>query len=222
MTEPVEKKLLELRQFLDPDDWALHRVAELRAQGEPAKFRITWLRNMKGQRLYDVQVRRGDGTIERLSRSPVDERPSVRLAVDDERREGLRRELEAMFEQTPDGKRPWPWLEGEDPCPRHPERFIVHPETAAELGVGPAESEQSRARHAGRMDCSLDHTENVPFASVGGLSRRTSMTRPRWVAQAFESDYLEGYRERALDLFGEGWETAEFGWKLALKIDPRS
>lgn len=222
MTEPLEHRSLKLQQFLDPDDWALYRVAELRAQGELAKFRITWMRDGKGRRLYDVQVRRADGSIERLPRSPVEERPSVRLAMDAERREGLRRELETMFEQTPDGKRPWPWPEGEGPGLRHPERFLLHPETAKELGVGPTESESARARAAGQMDCSLDAAENAPFASVGGLGHRANFQRPRWVAHAFEGDYFTGYRERARELYGPEWQTAEFGWKLALKIDPRS
>lgn len=56
------------RGFGDCDDLSPWRVAELRHQGEKAKIRITWKRQPDGQKLFHVQVRRGDGTIEDPSR----------------------------------------------------------------------------------------------------------------------------------------------------------
>ena len=46
------------------DDWAICRVAELRASGEKATFRIEW-KTVEGRRHYGVTVRRADGAIER-------------------------------------------------------------------------------------------------------------------------------------------------------------
>lgn len=192
---------------LDPDDWALLRVAALRAQGEQAKFRITWCRDVRGRYRYDVQVRRANGDIERLYRGPVESEPLELLpfTVNEAERRELRRELAELYAQTPEGS-------GKKLSWRSPET-VEEPAAAT-----PAETLSERARNAGRFDCSLDRCENVPFASVGGLARRSSMARPAWISEAFESDYLTGYRERARELFGEDWETAEFGWKLALKI----
>lgn len=58
---------------INSDDWALSRVAELRAQGERATFRIDWRKRVDGPKVYSVTVRRADGTIERQPR-PSEER----------------------------------------------------------------------------------------------------------------------------------------------------
>ena len=50
---------------INSDDWAIARVAALRAKGERATFRIDWRRQTDGRKLYLVTVRRSDGTIER-------------------------------------------------------------------------------------------------------------------------------------------------------------
>ena len=55
------------RKWGDCDDLAPYRIAELRAQGEPAKVRITW-KMLPGGRLFHVVVRRGNGAIEDPSR----------------------------------------------------------------------------------------------------------------------------------------------------------
>ena len=52
----------------DCDDLCGARIAELRQRGENAQIRIKWRRLPTGQKLYHVQVRRADGTIEDPSR----------------------------------------------------------------------------------------------------------------------------------------------------------
>lgn len=100
---------------------------------------------------------------------------------------------------------------------------------AKDIVTGVTEREQDRARWAGKMDCSMDKHENVPFASVGGLAARGALARlgaaevlrvPRYIHPVFAGDYLEGYRQSARELYGADWETAEFGWKPALTITP--
>ena len=49
---------------VNSDDWAIVRVAELRAAGEKATFRIEW-KEVAGRRHYAVTIRRADGSIER-------------------------------------------------------------------------------------------------------------------------------------------------------------
>jgi len=49
----------------DSDEWALVRMAELLRQGVTgARFRVCWI-DRGGKRLYRVEIRREDGTIER-------------------------------------------------------------------------------------------------------------------------------------------------------------
>ena len=60
--ERVEDKRMMLA--INSDDWAVARVAELRAAGEKARFRIEWT-TVEGRRKYGVTIRREDGTIER-------------------------------------------------------------------------------------------------------------------------------------------------------------
>jgi hypothetical protein len=71
----------------------------------------------------------------------------------------------------------------------------------------------------GRTDCYLDKMENVPFASVGGLGRRSDMTVPEYVDPPEAGEYLRGYRDAAASLYGADWETCEFGWRRAMVID---
>lgn len=81
----------------DEDDWALVRVAELRARGESAGFRLVWRRDDKGRRLYSVQVRREGGRVE----SRQDVLGPLREASPDG--EGLREELRTLYRHGPDG-----------------------------------------------------------------------------------------------------------------------
>jgi hypothetical protein len=70
----------------------------------------------------------------------------------------------------------------------------------------------------GRIDCVQDRCENCPFASVGGLEQRSSMSAPKYIAPGDAAEYLRGYRAGALLVFGADWETCEFGWGPALTI----
>lgn len=73
----------------------------------------------------------------------------------------------------------------------------------------------------GRMDCYQDRCENIPFATVGGLERRSSMIAPRYLEPGDVEDYLRGYRDAAAALFGADWETCAFGWVPTLTIGRR-
>ena len=74
-------------------------------------------------------------------------------------------------------------------------------------------------KHRGAEDCIQDHSENTPFASVGGLDARSAMVAPR-CAKGNEQEYLAGYREAAFGLYGEDWQTCEFRWQRVLTFDP--
>lgn len=73
----------------------------------------------------------------------------------------------------------------------------------------------------GYMDALQDRCENCPFASVGGLDRRTDMAVPGYVPQAQHTEYLRGYRAYCDEQYGQGWETARWVWTPALPIDPK-
>lgn len=45
------------------DDWALLRMAELRQQGEKARFRVNWA-TVRGNRFLWLSIRRADGSLE--------------------------------------------------------------------------------------------------------------------------------------------------------------
>lgn len=73
----------------------------------------------------------------------------------------------------------------------------------------------------GRSNCSQDRYENAPFASIGGLNRREAMEAPEYIrkhGEKYVEEYLAGYRAQAKDLFGDDWETCEFGWSKAITI----
>jgi hypothetical protein len=74
------------------------------------------------------------------------------------------------------------------------------------------------ARRRGMHDCFQDRCENCPFASVGGLDRRSAMKAPGYVKIGQVADYLDGYRVMARELYGSDWETCEFSWQHALTI----
>lgn len=73
----------------------------------------------------------------------------------------------------------------------------------------------------GQEDCILDMCENVPFASTGGLEHRSQLKTPKWVPTGGEQefDYLDGYITQAELLYGSDWQTCEFGWQKALRIE---
>lgn len=52
-----------LQKFTNGDEWAVVRIAELRAAGELATSRVVWIPHPLGT-AFAVQVRRQDGTIE--------------------------------------------------------------------------------------------------------------------------------------------------------------
>jgi len=73
-------------------------------------------------------------------------------------------------------------------------------------------------RERAYSDCYQDSCENCPFASVGGLEQRGNMQLPSWVPQADRDEYLSGYRDAALKMYGEDWQTREFGWRPAVTL----
>lgn len=73
----------------------------------------------------------------------------------------------------------------------------------------------------GFMNAMQDRCENCPFASSGGMDKRTAMEAPDYVPKDQTEEYLRGYRAYCEDNYGEGWETAQWGWAPALKIDPK-
>ena len=85
--------------------------------------------------------------------------------------------------------------------------------------MGDALPPESLARRCGAEDCYQDRCENVPFASTGGLEKRSEMTSPPWVPAADVPAYLEGYRAAALELFGAEWATCEFSWQPAITLN---
>ena len=72
-----------------------------------------------------------------------------------------------------------------------------------------------------RENCIQDSYENCPFASVGGLKCRTDMKLPEWIAERDRDEYLRGYRDQALQLYGPDWQTCEFSWRPVLEIPGR-
>lgn len=86
-----------LKKFADTDDWAVARLAELRANGEKASARVVWVPHPIGT-AFAVQVRRASGEIEH---APGDEVPSdpVMLCAICRSAEGVRR-----FAVTVDGE----------------------------------------------------------------------------------------------------------------------
>lgn len=71
----------------------------------------------------------------------------------------------------------------------------------------------------GKHDCYQDHCENAPFASVGGLEKRGKLEAPDYIDGADQLPYLDGYIEQAVTMYGEDWQTCEFGWQKALTIE---
>lgn len=70
----------------------------------------------------------------------------------------------------------------------------------------------------GRTDCIQDSYENVPFSSVGGLERRYSLVKPRWILDEDAPEYLAGYTWQAQELYGDDWRTCPFSWQPAITI----
>lgn len=72
-------------------------------------------------------------------------------------------------------------------------------------------------RRAG-ANCAQDRCENVPFSSVGGLDKRSSMTAPKYIGEDDKEEYLRGYRDAAKSLYGDDWETCKFSFQPVLEI----
>ena len=71
---------------------------------------------------------------------------------------------------------------------------------------------------SGAFCCSLDHAENAPFGSVGGLDARPNLTAPSYVATEDAEEWLNGYTSQARRLYGEDWATCEFRWGKVLEV----
>lgn len=72
-----------------------------------------------------------------------------------------------------------------------------------------------RARH----DFALDQVENVPFASVGGVDRRESMTAPEYITGEWaRREYLRGYSHVAEIAYGPDWRTCSFIRSAAFEV----
>jgi len=69
-----------------------------------------------------------------------------------------------------------------------------------------------------RMDCIQDRCENIPFASIGGLTKRDKPQVPKYIKPAEAEEYLMGYTTTAQRMYGEDWRTCEFGWVPVLEI----
>lgn len=77
------------------------------------------------------------------------------------------------------------------------------------------------AYYRGRLDAHQDDCENVPFASVGGLSARAELIPPDHITDVDVKEYLYGYASGARELYGADWRTCEFGWTEALAVKRR-
>ena len=79
-------------------------------------------------------------------------------------------------------------------------------------------TEKTRSFNQGALDYYQDRCENIPFASIGGLDRRSAMVAPKYVAKEDVAEYLAGYRHAARAGLGEDWETCAFGWTPTVTI----
>lgn len=70
----------------------------------------------------------------------------------------------------------------------------------------------------GFSDAGQDACENAPFASIGGLEKRTNMQAPSYITPAEQTLYLDGYRAFARATYGDDWRTCSFGWAPAMTI----
>ena len=58
----------------------------------------------------------------------------------------------------------------------------------------------------------------MPFACVGGPTKRSAMVAPSWIAEADREEYLRAYRAAAKESYGDDWETCSFGWAPAAEV----
>lgn len=79
----------------------------------------------------------------------------------------------------------------------------------------------SNAYDRARASCYQDQCEGVPFASVGGLEHRQSMTAPDYIKPEDHDEYLRGYRDMARELYGDDFETCNFTWTHVLTIEDK-
>jgi len=81
-----------------------------------------------------------------------------------------------------------------------------------------AEEERQIAIRAA-FDCIQDHCENIPFACIGGLESRSNPQAPGWIEARHAKAYVQAYCEKAKELYGDGWQLAEFSWRPTLTIN---
>ena len=104
----------------------------------------------------------------------------------------------------------------------HRIRFVRHVDGDHALRTEDRPQRYWKAYRRGTHDCFQDRCENVPFASVGGLDARGDMKAPDYIEAEDRVPYLSGYASQAMYLFGEDWQTCEFGWKHTLTIGGES
>lgn len=74
----------------------------------------------------------------------------------------------------------------------------------------------------GKDNCVQDNNENCPFASTGGLDKRTEMTVPEYIKPEEAEEYICGYQRQAELMYGIHWRDAQFRWLPALVIGGKS
>jgi hypothetical protein len=76
-------------------------------------------------------------------------------------------------------------------------------------------------RVRGALDAMQDAAEGVPFASIGGLEKRSAPHAPGYVEEDEREAYLLGYAEQAERMYGPIWRTCEFGWSPAMRVEAK-
>lgn len=75
------------------------------------------------------------------------------------------------------------------------------------------------ARHWGRDNATQDAMENAPFASVGGLeARRLPLVAPEYVPREHQAEWIAGYMEACVSMYGYEWLTVGFSWSPAMVV----
>ena len=70
----------------------------------------------------------------------------------------------------------------------------------------------------GAENCQLDAIENAPFSSAGGPESRASLKAPHYIKPEDAAEYLRGYAAEAQFMYGDDWQTCQFGWSPALTL----
>lgn len=75
----------------------------------------------------------------------------------------------------------------------------------------------------GYMAALQDFCENCHFASAGGKELRANkgehFKAPNYIPVEDVEAYLDGYRAHCQEVWGDDWDTCEFGWKPVMTIE---